>query len=277
MRQFLKGVALWGLVLIGLLGNTAWADLLISPTRVVMSEEDPSAQVTLRNTSDGPRTYRLRWVEQRMKENGSYDRVEPDEVPMSAAGMIRFSPRQITVGPGENQTVRLSFRPPADFADGEYRSHLLFEILPDISEPTSTLNVETGMDGIEAELKMMMSFSIPVIIRKQVTPPEVTIADVSAIPAEEGAPMRLSVTLNRTGEGSSFGSVLVEYQTDANSEVKLLGRRQSVAIFPELERRNLVIPLRENGIPAGAWVRVAYEGRAEFDGRVWAEKVFQSR
>lgn len=277
MKRFIKVWVCWGLLFSGLLANSALADLLISPTRVVMSEESRSAEVTLRNTSDGPRTYRLRWVEQKMKENGAYDRVETEENPSSAAAMIRFSPRQITVGPGENQAVRLSFRPPSELEEGEYRSHLLFEILPDVSEPTSTMDIETGMEGIEAELNMMMSFSIPVTIRKQVSPPEVSISNVEAIPAEAGSPMRLAVTLERKGEGSSFGAVVVEYQKDANSEVKLLGRRQNVAIFPELDSRHLVIPLRENGIPSGAWVRVAYEGRAEFDGRVWAEKVFQSR
>jgi fimbrial chaperone protein len=277
MKRFVQAALCLSFLLTGVAGNHAVADLLISPTRVAMTEDNRSAEVILRNTSNGARTYRLRWVEQRMKESGAYDRIEVEDNPMSASSMIRFSPRQITVGPGENQTVRLSFRPPAGLGKGEYRSHLLFEILPDVSEPTSTMSIETGMDGIEAELNMMMSFSIPVTIRKQVEPPEVTISNVEVLPAEADSPMRLAVTLNRTGEGSSFGSVLVEYQIDAASEVQLLGRRQNVAIFPELERRRLVIPLRENGIPSGAWVRVAYEGRSEFEGRVWAEKVFQSR
>ena len=253
------------------------ADLLISPIRSVLDDNNRSATLVLRNTSDGSRTYRLSWVEQLMNESGQYRRVPSSENPVSLEERVRFSPRQITVGPGENQTVRLSYRPAAGTTPGEYRSHLLFEILPDVSEPQSVMEMESGIDGVGVQLRMMMSFSIPVIVRHGITPPEVRISDVQVEPAEAGGVMGLSVTLERTGDSSSFGDIVVEMQEDENSPVVLVGRSTSVAVFTEANRRRVSVPLRQEGVPAGAWVRVAYEGREEFSGRVWDERVFRSQ
>ena len=88
--------------------------MLISPTRVMVDQENRSATMTLRNSSSGSRTYRLSWEDKRATEEGSYTEVPEGEAWPSAQELIRFSPRQITVGPGENQTVRFSFRPPTD-------------------------------------------------------------------------------------------------------------------------------------------------------------------
>ncbi|MCH8499859.1 MAG: hypothetical protein LAT63_15385 [Marinobacter sp.] len=259
------------------LPQAAHADLLISPTRAVMTDADRSVNLVLRNTGAGPRTYRLRWVEQLMDENGRYRNVETAQNPRSIAEMVRFSPRQITVGSNENQTVRLSYRPPAGIESGEYRSHLLFEILPDVSEPTSTFEMDSGMEGIGVQLSMMMSFSIPISVRHQVaTPPKVSFSRVEVLPADAEQPMRLGLTLEREGNSGSFGNVVVEYQVDQASPVTLVGRQGSVAIFEEMPRRHLTIPLRQ-AVPPGAWVRVAYEGQEEFAGRVWDERVFRTR
>ena len=256
----------------------AQAELLISPLRVVMDDGNRNATLTLRNTSSGARTYRLGWVEQRMDDGGIYHRVDP-ETPghLGASEMIRFSPRQITVGPGENQTVRLSYRPPSGLAAGEYRSHLLFQVLPDVSEPSGTFEVDGGADGISMQLFMQMSFSLPVIVRQTVSVPAVSIADVAVQPAEQGKPMGLAVTLRRNGDSSSFGRVVVEAQVDERSPVELIGILNDIAVFTEAGERRVTVPLKDMTIPSGAWIRVAYEGTQEYQGRVWDERIFQNR
>ena len=260
------------------LASPAQADLLISPLRVVMDDGNRNATLTLRNTSSGARTYRLGWVEQRMDEAGIYHPVEPSTPGHpGASDMIRFSPRQITVGPGENQTVRLSYRPPAGLAAGEYRSHLLFQVLPDVSEPSGTFEVDGGADGISMQLFMQMSFSLPVIVRQAVSAPALSIADVAVQPAEQGKPMGLGVTLRRTGDSSSFGRIVVEAQVDERSPVELIGVLNDIAVFTEAVERRVTVPLRDTTIPSGAWIRVAYEGTQEYQGRVWDERIFQNR
>jgi fimbrial chaperone protein len=273
LRLFLVGMLLFALSI-----QSVSANMLISPLRVLLDEDNRSATITLRNTSDGARTYRLEWVPQQMRETGGYrNKVDESAIPPAAGPMIRFSPRQITIGPGQNQTVRLSYRPPADLAPGEYRSHLKFAVLPDVSEPISKLDMGKTEEGLTMELDMQMSFTMPVIIRNDVPAPDVNISSIEVLPANQQDPLRLAITLERSGKASSIGNVIVEYQVDQNSPVQLIGRQGDVAIFTEVDRRIVTVPLGTRSIPSGAWVRVAYEGTQEFAGSVWDERVFRAQ
>lgn len=255
----------------------AAADMLVSPTRAVLDQDNRSAEFILRNSSEGPRTYRMGWVEQRINANGDFVPIAEGEDWPSAAAMLRYSPRQITVGPGENQLVRLNYRPPANVAAGEYRSYLRFQVLADVSEPTMVLEQgKTDGSGLGFRLNMQMSFNIPIVVRHNAEPARVDLTDVSVLqPEEEGQPLRLGVTLARQGQASSFGAVLVEMQRNANSPVEIIGRRNDLAVFHEMPQRRVIVPLRGEAIPAGAWVRIAYEGRQEYQGQVWDEQVFK--
>ena len=46
---------------------------------------------------------------------------------LSAADLVRYSPRQVELAPGEVQTVRIQIRKPEGLKDGEYHSHLVFQ------------------------------------------------------------------------------------------------------------------------------------------------------
>lgn len=270
VKSILISLALW-------LSSTAYADMLISPTRVLMNDANRSTTMVLRNTSNGPRTYRLSWQDKRADENGGYTMITEDEEWPSAQGMVRLSPRQITVGPGENQTVRFSWRPPADLPSGEYRSHLLLRVIPDMSEPTATLGTEASEDGIGIRVAMQMSFSIPVVVRHNTDAPQVSINDVKAVPTQNAKHLGLELTLNRAGNASSYGRVSVEMQRNADSPVEQIGEYKELSIFQEIDQRKITIPLRDARIPEGALVRVAYEGLNEYKGILWAEKVFQAK
>jgi fimbrial chaperone protein len=257
--------------------SSAQADMMISPTRVLMNDDNHGATLTLRNTSDGPRTYRLQWQDKRALANGDYTMISEGEAwPSSAKGMVRHSPRQITVGPKENQTVRFSWRPPANLPAGEYRSHLLLQVIPDISEPTATLKSGDPEKGLGVQVFMQMSFSIPVVVRHNTETPKVSIGDVKVIPAKEGQNAHLVITFNRSGDTSSYGRVVVEMQRDANSPVELIGQYKQLSIFRELDQRKITVPLRDKRIPAGAWIRIAYEGIKEYQGTIFADKTFKT-
>ncbi len=256
--------------------SVATADLLVSPTRVLMNDANRSATLTLRNTSNGSRTYRLRWQDKRANSDGTYTFIPEGEEWHSAKGMIRHSPRQITVGPNDNQTVRFNWRPPADLPSGEFRSHMLLEVIPDISEPTATLEANTSNEGVGIQVFMQMSFSIPVVVRHNTDAPKVSISDVEAVPINDKNHIALKMTLNRDGNSSSYGKVVVEMQRNSDSPVEKIGEYKELTIYHEVDKRKLTIPLRDAAIPEGAWVRIAYEGLKEHEGVLWAEKVFQA-
>lgn len=256
----------------------AWSDMLISPTRAYMDTSNRSATLILRNTADGARTYRLSWEDKRVNSEGDYEAVQEGESWPSASEMVRFSPRQITVGPGENQTVRLSFRPPADLESGEYRSHLKLKVVAEESEPAGVIEMgDPEREGVGFRLFMQMSFSIPVIVRHQMSAPVVGIADVAVVPATSKRNMALQVVLEKKGQASSYGRLLVEMQRDAGSPVETIGHRKELSVYHETDRKVVRVPLRDKNIPAGSWIRIAYEGTAEYEGTLWDEQIFQSK
>jgi P pilus assembly chaperone PapD len=269
------------LLVLGLMfvSNTR-ADMLISPTRAALdTENNRQTELVLRNTSDGLRTYRLSWEDKRVIDTkGTYKPIADGENWPSAAGMIRFSPRQITVGPGENQTVRLSLRPPADLEPGEYRSHLRLQVVAEESEPSGVMEMEDpNREGVAFKLFMQMSFSIPVVVRHQIGVPEVAISNIKVVPAEgDDRRMSLEVELTRTGEASSYGEIVVEMQKDRNSPVERIGRKKGVYLFHETGRKIVNVPLRDQRVPPQSYIRVAYEGIDEYKGKLWDEKIFQS-
>ena len=273
-RLVFRGVIGMSLLLVSL---AVPASMLISPTRAVLDEDTQTVDLTLRNTGDGPRTYRVDWVQRRMNEQGRYRDVGDAEDWPAASELIRHSPRQITVGAEENQTVRLRYRPPEDLEPGEYRSHLRLEVLPDVSEPDAVFGGEGGDDGgLGFELKMAMSFTIPVIVRHEVSAPEVSLRNIEVLEGEEeGEDPALSMVLERQGEASAFGNLVVEMQADEQSPVQRIGERSDLAVFHEMDRREVTVRLRDAQIPVGAYVRVAYEGKHEYRNRVWDERVFQ--
>lgn len=258
----------------------ARADMLISPLRVLLDEQRDSASVILRNPSDGPRTYRLEWIEQQMSEDGVYRRYKEGETMAHspASPYLRLAPRQIVVPPNSNQSVRVHYRPAPDMKPGEYRSHLLFRVVPEVSEPNSVTTMGGG-EGVTLQLNMQLSMSIPVVVRHQLdTPPSVNLTGVEPVPATEpGQSASLAVVLQREGVGSSFGRVVVDMQAAPDAPVERIGLADNISVFDDMAERRLVLPLRDSRIPAGAWLRVAYEGMDEYKGTTWAEQVFQIR
>lgn len=255
------------------------ADAIVSPVRAYLDQDMTRAKVVLHNPSKGARTYRLQWVENRMDEQGAQAAYGEGEVLQHepASPYLRFSPRQVRIQPGTTQTVRIDFRPSASMAPGEYRSHLKFSVMPDVSEPTSISTLGSASKGMSVKLAMQMSVSIPVIVRYQVPDlPQVELLDIERIPAASPAEAeKLSVTIQRSGAASSYGRVLVEMQRGPDAPVERIGDAGGINVYADSAKRKLEIPLRQRELPSGAWLRVAYEGMGEYDGNVFAEQTFQ--
>ena len=269
-----------GLFLIGLLWlvGPAHADLLISPTRVLVTDQQSIAQVTLRNTGAQARTYRMEWREMRRNDEGSYHIIEnpgPDD--RIASPMLRYSPRQISLAPGETQTVRIQYRPQDGLTPGEYRSHLRFTT---VGGEEADPEPQPG-ERAQAIMRIGLAFSIPVIVR--VGEPEGLEVRISRVQprmetnqADGKTRTALDITLERSGTYSSFGDINIHMQERQDGPVVLVGKSTDFAIFADAAARPISVILRDDvAIPQGAWMRVSYDGKQEFAGRVLAEQVFQ--
>ena len=57
----------------------------------------------------------------------SHLNIQVSDVKNFLKNMVRISPSQVRLAPGERQIVKLAIRKPKDLAEQEYRSHLAFK------------------------------------------------------------------------------------------------------------------------------------------------------
>lgn len=255
----------------------AHADILISPQRVTLNEKNRQAVISLHNPGTTARTYRLEWVERRLTEGGDLISLKEGENPRSIAKMVRFSPRRIAVPPGQTQTVRLDYRPPAGLAPGEYRSHLRIGLEPQ-EGVGGTEVMRGGQDSMTFRIQALLSFAVPVFVQHGAGSAAARISAVEpATFQRDGKPeSALKVTLARSGEFSTYGRLAVYQQLQADGPVAEISETGGVAMYAEVSSQQRVVSLRPgSSLAPGSWIRVTYEGEGAERGRIFAEKVFQ--
>ena len=262
-----------------LLAPLALADLMLYPTRVEMEKNQRATQVELVNRGQTTESYRISVVNRRMTDTGQIvpaDTAAPDE--RFAADMLRFSPRQVTLKAGESQTVRISLRKPADLANGEYRSHLQFDRQPDV-EGSADLEqtVKTVSGDISIRLTALVGASIPVIVRHGDTSASVTLDKLSIAPAAkiegqaEGPPL-LAFHMNRSGNRSVYGNLLVTYTPPRGRPVDV-SQVNGVAVYVPNPLRQAKLPLRlpEGMALKGGMIQLTFSQRPEDGGKPLAQ------
>jgi hypothetical protein len=260
--------------------SPAFADILISPRRAILTDAARHAVLSLHNPGTIARTYSLKWVERRLTESGTLIDVKEGENPRSIAGMVRFAPRRVVVAPGQTQTVRLDYQPPAELVAGEYRSFLRIGQEPLANGNSGTPVASGEQDGMTFRVDALLSFSVPVFVRHgqgsgtaAITAIAPTLVKQETGGKDESA---LQVTLTRSGEFSTYGRLVVYQQLNANAPVEEISQVEGVAMYVEVKGTKRVINLKPGSqlIP-GSYIRVTYEGEGEERGTVFAERSFQ--
>jgi fimbrial chaperone protein len=250
----------------------ASAQLLISPLRVVFEGRERSATVIVTNQGNEAATYRLEWQEKAATADGQYQDVrEPDPSMRIASPYVRFSPRQVTLAPGERQQVRLALRRPGDLAAGEYRSHLTFVVI-DERERRAARQANQG-GGAAIQVFMNLGFAIPVIIRNGQGRAAVGLAGAE-FHVDELNRLGLRIQLRREGNFSAYGRLKIFWRQNQGSSEEEIGLLQNVALYPDVDSRLATVLLDREQVPAGI-LRVVYEGADEFAGQVWLDQSFQ--
>lgn len=252
--------------------QAAWADLMITPTRVVFEANQRAAQVELINRGNSTGTYRISVVNRRMGPAGGFSEVDMTEPPLDgelfADRMVRFSPRQVTLAPGEFQTVRLMVRKPAELEAGEYRSHILFERLPEPA--TETSQSAAAQRQLSVSFSTVLNVSIPVIVRHGETRAETSISELAVTATETGNAV-LALQINRIGNRSLYGDLRVYHAPPGRNE-ELLAQMNGLAVYVPNSHRivNIALPRTAAQITGGT-LRVVYSARAEDGGQLLAE------
>lgn len=253
----------------------AQADLSLFPTRLVLEKNQRAAQIELMNNSSQAQTYRISLVNRRMTESGEIvEAREAQEGERFADELIRFSPRQVTITPGGSQVVRVLVRKPSGLADGEYRSHLQFDRLPDAT--ASSLEALTGSTGQEigVVITTLIGASIPVIVRHGDTQASTTLADL-VLEGDTGKSL-LAFKIRREGNRSVYGDLSVTFTPKGGKELEV-GRSRGVAVYVPNGFRFVRLPLSlpEGLNLASGTLTLQLRDRPEAGGRVMAQASLQ--
>jgi hypothetical protein len=236
---------------------------MIFPKRVVFTGRARSAEVTLVNPGSQPVTYRVELIDQRMTPAGG---LEPPSEPVerSATGLLRYSPRQVTVPPGTSQTVRLLLRKPADLPPGEYRAHLLCRTLPPEDAVGDVESLKDGKD-LAVRLVPLPAVSIPVIVRHG----DDLRASVrlSGLAFDASAPA-LSFRLEREGGASVYGDLTATFQPAGAGPERVVLRARGVSVYAELPaiEQRLALPAENGASLAHGRLRLRFLSRPADDG-----------
>jgi len=217
----------------------AGPQLLVAPTRVVIEGRTRTASVNLVNRGDKTGTFRLTFERKRMTETGRIVAIEqskPGEI--FADQMIRYAPRQVTLSPGQSQVIRLMVRKPANLPDGEYRSHLLFQGIPQDSGKSIQSQSAGKSNTLNVEIIPVLGVSIPVIVRQGKTQATVTLENLQLENrSKDGTKASLVFRAKRSGSQSIYGDFTVFFTPDKGGKKVVVSRINGLAIYtPNVER-----------------------------------------
>ncbi len=250
----------------------AHAELMLHPTRLVFDKNTRAAQIELINNGTKPASYRITLVNRRMTEGGQFEAADTArDGERFADSMLRYSPRQVTLQPGTAQTVRVMLRKPADLLDGEYRSHLLFDKLPDVEGTASIENRGANDSQIGVTINAMVGASVPVIVRHGTLDAS---AGLSGLALQKDGAKRpvLVLRLEREGASSLYGDINVSFTPRGGKKLDL-AQVGGIAVYTPNRVRHAAVPLQ---VPAGVTlsggtIDVAYNDRPEAGGKLLAQ------
>lgn len=275
------------------------ANLNVSPKRIVFDRLNRSATVYVFNQGTGSATFDILSVDRVMLPDGqiaaaSEVDTKPELKPYvdklkSAKTMLVTSPRRATLSPGKGQTIRIRVAPPASDAaggapsDGEYRTHLTIVTIPPRDIGLTADQAASGNSGqLSFRINTVFGISIPVIVRLGATNFKGEIKDpkiVKEMLSADGvsAPRATSVLvfgIERLGPNSLFGNFEVRGAKEKSSGTPL-GSARGVGVYPEIDRRQIKIPLSR--IPlAGEQIEVIYKDDDTSPGQVIAKASFKA-
>ena len=253
-------------------------DLTLSPKRLVIAPGARAATMFVLNRGAETVTYAIDVVDRVMLPDGRIrEPAEAADKPggaqalaqlKSAGKMIVFSPRRVTLRPGESQTVRLRITRPADLPEGEYRSHLTVTAVPPADAGlTAEVAVQPRPGQMAIRIRTVFGASIPVIVRHGEPRPAAEIRDVRYLVQASGRPA-VALALARTGASSLYGDLVVRAAGAAAAEPPLAMIR-GVGVYAEIGHRLFELPL-SRPLARGEQLEIVFRDEEARNGQVLA-------
>lgn len=257
------------LLSLGSANASEFSALGVSPTRVVIAATEKSGSITITNNSEIDITYRMKLIEMGRDNKGQFRRLSSEELPAnhrSAAKLVRFSPRQVQLSPGQSQVIRAIARKPRNLAPGEYRSHLEITALPIISDQSLTdlLGGDNKAVLVQANSGTSVGISMPIILRHGQTRASVQLKSVQLVANRQDKITSAIVDLGLNGNQSTYGHI--KLQLENHGSWQDIGLIRGYALYTPYPGNQVRIPVSSE-IPVGqitakSKVRVIFENPA---------------
>lgn len=258
-RAFVVGLAaglafFWG---------AAEAEITLTPLRQVITAESPVATYRVSNPSDRIIEARARWLDLAATETALAPAPDSVRPTLSAAPYLELSPAFFRLEPGGAATVTVAMRKGARPPPGERRSHLLIQ--------TEAARTPLRKAGGGLELDIGLGVSTPVIVRSGPGDARAAIGETRLLRDENGF-LELETTLLPEGEFSAYGAIVLVF-AESGGPASVIAKADNIAAYLDAGKRRVTIPLGARRLPAGV-LEVRYEGRAEYQGRLFARRAF---
>ena len=262
------------------------ASVNITPKRLVLDRAHRTATVFVYNQGGEGGTFNIDLVDRVMLPNGQIipvdmatakpdSKIYADDL-KSAHSLVTISPRHVTLGPGQGQTIKVMIGDLAD-ASSEFRSHLTISTLPERSAGTTAEDAAgAATNQFKVVVNSVYGLSMPVIVRAG--PLDVRAAvenvrvEVVTMRANPTAPLVatpvVSFDLVRKGANSLFGDVSVRFENPLPGD-KPLAFALSMGVYSELPSRHVQLPLTHKPGP-GQRVVVTFTDQDSKPGKVLA-------
>lgn len=239
--------------------------LYVSPSRVVIDPAEKIQTLTVSNRSAVERRYDISVIDQVMTEQGVTQRV--DTFDYSAKRMLRFVPKRFTLKPGERQIIRVMVRRPADLADGDYHSHMLFREIPVQNKSPDQLMSDTPAGKASFEIKTLYGLAVPVVVEQGVVQADMQLVDAQILKNPDG-PV-LAISMQRSGNGEASRYITADVISAGGQRTPLMPG-QWVRMYREVDQISKMIDMRTPsamGLKPGDQIEVrlseAVEGQPE--------------
>jgi hypothetical protein len=252
-------------------------DVNLTPRRLVFGPRDRGVkEITVFNRTNGTATYTIALTDQAMTTDGEI--VAAGKAPAaeqarlkSAMDFIRYSPRQMVLGPHESQTVRLQARPPAGEAPAEYRTHFSVTATPppDTGVDIAAAAAGTQSNQLQVRITPVYGIMIPIIIRTGDLSEQTSISNAHLVEAQ--GKRAIGFTIHRSGGRSVYGGIDV-FLEGSGSPKKIAGIR-GLGVYTEIDHRDVVIPIDADApaVGRGSRVKIVYTDDELNPGTVLAE------
>lgn len=223
----------------------AQGNLLITPKRVVFEDSKRFQELNLANTGKDTAKYQISFLQIRMKEDGSFEKItEADSGQYFADKYLRVFPRTVTLAPNEAQVVKIQLTKTANLTAGEYRSHLHFRSIPNVAPLGEKGVLRDSVAGVSIRLMPVFGITVPVIIRVGENTSKVSLSALSVNLEPKSKPV-LSLSLNRSGSMSVYGDLTVNHIAKSG-KVTQVGLIKGISVYTPNTQRKVKVTLDGN-------------------------------